>query len=266
MALRDQPYLPLYVQDFLTDEKLAECSAESNGVYIRIMCLMHKSEEYGTILLQQKYKQNSSTCLNFAEKLVSHLPYKVDVIARSLEELVETGVLTIDGDKMSQRRMVRDFAVSNARSEAGQKGGFAKANTLAKGVANTLANTEYEYESEIEDKTKSKKESAERKQKKNDTFTLFDKFYAHYPRKTKRPDAERAFNKIKMSEELFDKIMTALDGFKSSRDWKKDNGQFIPYPATWLNGKQWEDDIPKENAQSRNELPTDYCAPEDWLQ
>ena len=43
MALRDQPYLPLYVQDFLTDEKLAECSAMATGVYIRLMCIMHKS-------------------------------------------------------------------------------------------------------------------------------------------------------------------------------------------------------------------------------
>ena len=39
MALRDQPYLPLYVLDFLVDEKLAYCSAESTGVYIRLMCM-----------------------------------------------------------------------------------------------------------------------------------------------------------------------------------------------------------------------------------
>ena len=157
MALRDQPYLPLYVQDFMTDEKLAECSAESTGVYIRVMCLMHKSEEYGTILLQQKFKQNPSTCQNFAEKLDNHLPYKVDVIFRSLVELVENGVLTIEGDRMVQRRMIRDFAVSNARSEAGKKGGFATANSSAK----CIANTEYEYEDEIQDK----KESEEREER-----------------------------------------------------------------------------------------------------
>jgi len=47
MALRDQPYLPLYVQDFLTDEKLMECSAETTGVYIRLLCILHKQKEYG---------------------------------------------------------------------------------------------------------------------------------------------------------------------------------------------------------------------------
>ena len=60
MALRNSPYLPLYVQDFLTDEKLADCSANANGVYIRLMCILHKSEPYGKILLKQKYKQNAS--------------------------------------------------------------------------------------------------------------------------------------------------------------------------------------------------------------
>ena len=41
MARKDLPYLPLYVQDFLTDEKLMECTASATGVYIRIMCVLH---------------------------------------------------------------------------------------------------------------------------------------------------------------------------------------------------------------------------------
>ena len=58
MALRDQPFLPLYIQDFMTDEKQAECSAESTGVYIRLMCLLHKSDTYGKIQIKAKFKQN----------------------------------------------------------------------------------------------------------------------------------------------------------------------------------------------------------------
>ncbi|MFA5407989.1 MAG: hypothetical protein WC343_04380, partial [Bacilli bacterium] len=96
MALRNQPYLPLYVQDFLTDEKLAECSAESTGVYIRLMCLMHKSEEYGIILLKQKDKQNSKQINNFAYKLAKQMPYSTEVIEQSLSELLEENVLILD--------------------------------------------------------------------------------------------------------------------------------------------------------------------------
>ena len=97
-------------------------------------------------------------------------------------------------------------------------------------------------------------------------YTLFDKFYAHYPRKTKRPDAERAFNKLLMTEELFDKIMTSIDGFKKSRDWKKDNGQFIPYPATWLNARQWEDEIPNPDIAGKKEVTTEYSDPNSWME
>ena len=71
MALRDQPYLPLYIQDIMTDEELNECSASTHGIYIKgIICLMHKSKAYGKILLKQKYKQNKSISLNFASQII----------------------------------------------------------------------------------------------------------------------------------------------------------------------------------------------------
>ena len=165
MALRDQPYIPLYVQDFMTDEKLNECSAESTGVYIRIMCLMHKSQEYGTILLQQKYQQNDSNIKNFAYKLLRHMPYDVATIERALHELVNEEVLHLDNNVLSQKRMVKDGELSLIRANAGKKGGKktsaqAKqaangvanipANNVAKSVAKSVASTEDEYEYEIE--------------------------------------------------------------------------------------------------------------------
>ncbi len=123
MALRDQPYLPLYIQDFLTDEKLLECSAAATGVYIRILCFMHKSESYGKILLKQKDEQNPQQILNFANKLVKHLPWEQVVIHSSLIELVNEGVLTIEGNALIQKRMVRDNELSVIRSQSGKKGG-----------------------------------------------------------------------------------------------------------------------------------------------
>lgn len=134
MGLRDQPYLSLYVQDFLTDEKLAECSAESTGVYIRLMCLMHKSDEYGAITLKQKDLQNvlqntlQSTLQNdiqnsykikaFVKKLVRQMPYDEVTIERALVELIDEEVLMLDGNRLYQKRMVRDGNLSAARAEA----------------------------------------------------------------------------------------------------------------------------------------------------
>jgi uncharacterized protein YdaU (DUF1376 family) len=144
MALRDQPYLPLYVQDFLTDEKLMECSASATGIYIRIMCIMHKSDEYGTILLKQKDKQTDNQIKNFALKLAKYLPYSTDEIMTGLSELLNEGVLQNGGDKISQKRMIKDNELSIVRSDAGKKGYLAK----AKGEAKPQANTEIENEVE----------------------------------------------------------------------------------------------------------------------
>jgi hypothetical protein len=123
MALRDQPYIPLYVQDYLTDEKLNLCSPSTQGVYIKIMCVFHKSEKYGGILLKQKDKQNKNICLDFALKLAKLLPFQLDIIIEALNELIDENVLSIDGDFLYQRRMVKDNNISIKRSESGKKGG-----------------------------------------------------------------------------------------------------------------------------------------------
>jgi hypothetical protein len=56
-------------------------------------------------------------------------------------------------------------------------------------------------------------------------------------------------------------LLTALDKQKKSTQWKKDNGQFIPHPATWLNGKRWEDQLePDAAAPNSRELDADEVA------
>lgn len=151
MALRDQPYIPLYIQDFLTDEKLIECSAQATGVYVRLMCIMHKSEDYGKILLKQKDKQKPKQIENFAIKLGKQMPYSEQVIFESLGELISEEVLFVEGDFLCQKRMIKDNSLSLLRSKAGKKGGeFAQAKIKAKQQANT------EYEIVIENEVESK--------------------------------------------------------------------------------------------------------------
>lgn len=142
MARKDLPYLPLYVQDFLTDERLNECSASATGVYIKIMCVLHKSIPYGKFLLKQRDKQSSNQIENFALKFAKHLPYDSGVILLALEELINEEVLRISGDYLFQKRMVEDGELSATRSESGHKGGVKSQKkrqifALAKSKANT---------------------------------------------------------------------------------------------------------------------------------
>lgn len=73
---------------------------------------------------------------------------------------------------------------------------------------------------------------------------LFPKFWKLYPRKVGKDKAEKAWAKLKVSQELFSLMVTALAKQVLTPDWLKDKGQFIPHPSTWLNGKRWEDEIP----------------------
>ena len=159
MSLQNSPYLPLYVKDFMADEKLADCSASANGVYIRLMCILHKSEPYGKILLKQKYKQNESMCLNFAAMLVRQMPYSISEIHDGLEELLDNKIIEIDGDYLLQKRMVKDGELSEKRAVAGQKGGkkslgFCSSKSQSKSTSKSEANSEDENDIENENNIK----------------------------------------------------------------------------------------------------------------
>jgi hypothetical protein len=74
----------------------------------------------------------------------------------------------------------------------------------------------------------------------------FDLFYQNYPKKVAKQAALKSWQKLKPDDDLMAKIMRGLERWKQSTDWLKDNGQYIPYPASWLNGRRWEDEIDGE--------------------
>lgn len=69
----------------------------------------------------------------------------------------------------------------------------------------------------------------------------FDDFWKTYPKKVSKNNALKAWKKLNPNDDLIKKILSALEEQKQSPQWQKDNGQFIPYPATWLNNRRWED-------------------------
>ena len=123
MALKDQPYLPLYVQDLLTDEKLIECSASAHGIYLRLLCILHKQKIYGKIYLKQKYKQNTSKYINFALMFAKQMPFDQLTIQKGIKELTDEKVITTNEDVLFQKRMVRDGEISKIRALSGSIGG-----------------------------------------------------------------------------------------------------------------------------------------------
>ena len=82
--------------------------------------------------------------------------------------------------------------------------------------------------------------------KKSADMDGFDLFWQEYPRKAAKAAALKAWQKLNPSPELVERILAHVRDHKRSPDWIKDGGQFVPHPATFLNGRRWEDDIPPD--------------------
>lgn len=66
----------------------------------------------------------------------------------------------------------------------------------------------------------------------------FEKFWTAYPKKVGKQAALSAYKKVKVP---VDTLISAVEAQKRSTQWTKDNGRYIPNPATWLNQGRWED-------------------------
>lgn len=70
----------------------------------------------------------------------------------------------------------------------------------------------------------------------------FDEFWTAYPKKVGKKAAWSSWNKLRPDAELHDKIMTAIGKARATDQWQRENGRFIPNPATWLNQGRWDDE------------------------
>jgi hypothetical protein len=79
----------------------------------------------------------------------------------------------------------------------------------------------------------------------SDSFLEFWKSYPTGARgKSGKGSAFKVWKRLKVSPDLLRKILTTLVWAKRCEQWQKDGGQFIPNPATWLNRRGWEDELP----------------------
>ena len=78
----------------------------------------------------------------------------------------------------------------------------------------------------------------------------FDEFWSAYPKKKAKEAARKAWVKLKPDETLGKEIIQAVIESAKTKDWLKENGKYIPYPATYLNGKRWEDERNESNGKN----------------
>ncbi len=75
-----------------------------------------------------------------------------------------------------------------------------------------------------------------------DTLAQFARFWTEYPKKKSKQDAEKAWLKLNPDTDLADQIIGKVKIAKACDDWQREQGRYIPYPATFLNGERWTDE------------------------
>ena len=263
---RAQPYLPLYVQDVLTDPHLCACSASACGVYLYLLCILHKQEEYGEYRLWDEPSDEDIFAL-FAAQLSRQMPLSAEEIAPALRELVKRGVLSLQQDCLICDDMVLQHHVSVQRAAAGQKGGsktqskntdkqksFASTFALAKVQANT--ENEIEYESDIEDK----KERIEGVQGEKGEENRFEQTWQVYPRKVEKAAARKAYDARLKDGWSPDELYAAAKCYDEQCRREKREQRFIKHAAVFFGvSTPFADYLPRGTPEEEEEDDLKDC-------
>ena len=95
------------------------------------------------------------------------------------------------------------------------------------------------------------------REKQQDLANRFLVFWEAYPKRRDKITAQRAWRRIAPSSDDLFAILQGINRYMASGEWK--DPQFIPYPATFLNGRRWEDEIGRGAHEVETPQPR-YCA------
>ena len=141
----------------------------------------------------------------------------------------------------------QDEAEASNLSETRRKAGLA-------GVEAKQANADFAKNEEAKQANADNKNKNKNKEKEKDIKSAialsananrdFEKFWSVYPRHEGKQAARKTFEKLNPDDALLSTIINAIAKQKQSAQWSE--ARYIPHPATWLNGRRWEDEPTKD--------------------
>lgn len=69
----------------------------------------------------------------------------------------------------------------------------------------------------------------------------FERFWNSYPRKVGKGAALALWRRLNPTDAVTDQMIAAVETQKTSSQWRKKGGEFIPHPRTWLHQGRWQD-------------------------
>ena len=221
------PYVKWHGRDWLGDPMLRMVKPEVRGVWIDLLCAMMNSEPYGHLSAAGKPMSDEQ-----AARLIG---LDIGTYKGILRDIEDAGISSRSAEGLLySRRLVRDHEKFLKASADGKKGGGNPA----------LRNSGFRSHS-----PEARSQKPEAKGAIKGPFIAafkgapaFNRFWAAYPRKVEKKKAQKAWSNAKDKPDI-EALLKKLEAQKAGDQWKKEGGQFIPYPATWLNAGRWDDEL-----------------------
>lgn len=237
------PAFQFYAKDWLSSKKVSTMTLEEEGGYIHLLahcwdspdCTLPDDDAELAQLsrMGERWLNGGSTKLRAC--FVLH-PKKSGRLfnARLLEERKKQNAWRkksqAGGKRSAESRALRSQAAGRV-VEGCLKGGA----RVVQPKANSSSSSSI---------LKNKNTPASRSEGLNGSQRSFELFWGQYPRKRNKGAAEKAWAKLQPDDVLLGTMLSKIDQAKQTTDWQREKGQFIPYPATWLTAKGWEDEFP----------------------
>lgn len=187
-----------------------------------------------------------------------HVDMTIQAIARRTtipEEIISTGIAALmepDPDSRRSDEEGRRIVLLDPNREWGWRiVNFGYYNAIRTGAERAEYQRQYMRKRRAEGKDKPSSKSKQ---------TGFSAFWAAYPKRIGKGAAERAWKAAGGGEELLAACLAAIERQRSTEQWTKDGGQFIPHPTTWLRAQRWLDQtVETSAAPSLDRKPCAYC-------
>lgn len=233
--------------DIFDDEKilLIESLPDSYAiitVWFKLLCLAGKQNNSGVFLMGRIPYTDKMLATIFRMKETT-----VTLALRTFEDFgmieIVDGVITIPNwgkhqnlDQLeSKKQYMRNYMAEYREKQKALTSGKSNCKTNSKANV-SQADKEEDIDKELD--------------KDKEDIYPFDEFWSAYPKKKAKEAARKAWVKLKPDETLGKAIIQAVIESAKTKDWLKENGKYIPYPATYLNGKRWEDERNESNGQN----------------
>ena len=212
MANNKDPAVLFYTSDFLSGCALMDM--RERGQYITLLCLQRERGHMTMQEITRAVKKPSDEVMS---------KFRQDEEGKYYNHRMEQEIEKRDAHCQRQRENIaKRWNKENAPS--GIPDGNTDGNTTVLPLGNGNGNRKESV-------------SISEKERKDDKF---DVFWKAYPRKIGKGDARKAFAKTKVPIET---LLSAIEQQTRSEQWTRENGRFIPNPATWLNQGRWEDEL-----------------------